>query len=427
MRYIKIFLISILIAVIGLTFCSKSDEQAQKKEVYTCPMHPQVISDRPGVCPICNMNLVLKVEEEKTPSDTMAQMISLSQNKQMLANVATVEVRTEPIVKKITAYSYLDFAEPNRMLITARFNGRIEKLFVNKTGDYIKKNQPLFEVYSPDLVQAQNDYLVALSGGIESEQDQHNLLTSARKKLALLGLTEDQIKAIETSREVKLALTYHSPISGTVIEKNIQEGMYVNEGTVLYDVADLSVLWDIAEVFEGDLTVIKVGTAARLRLQSFPGEEFQGKVSFIYPVVNLQTRTIKVRSEFSNSNNHLKPQMFGETIFESDFGAGITVPENAVLFTGKRNLVWIQIEDGMYEPREVQVGFKLDGKYQILSGLAEGEKVVSSGGFLIDSESQLKSGTMPGHQHGGTNTKEMKAQEQSEQMKEMNMNEHQKH
>lgn len=402
MRYIKVFLIVSLVASIGLSYCSKSDvhqghEQAQKKEVYTCPMHPQVISDRPGACPICGMNLVLKAEEEPTTTESMTDMISLSPNKQMLANVATTTAKAEPIVKRIVAYSYLDFAEPNRKMITAWFNGRIEKLFVNKTGDYIKKNQPLFEVYSPDLVQAQNDFLVALAAGMGSENNPNNLLISARKKLELLGLTADQIQALETTHEVKLKLTYHSPMNGTVIEKKIQEGMYVNEGSVLYDVADLSVLWNIAEVFEGDLAVIKVGNAARLRLQSFPGEDFTGKITYIYPVVNPQTRTIKVRSEFSNSNYRLKPQMYGETIFENNFGSGLTVPEDAILFTGKRNLVWIQTEDGMYQPREVQVGFKLDGKYQILSGLTEGEKVVSSGGFLIDSESQLKSGALAGH------------------------------
>jgi Cu(I)/Ag(I) efflux system membrane fusion protein len=407
--YSKLFLMLALIAAIGLSDCSKQEshqghEQAEKKEVYTCPMHPNVLSDKPGACPICGMDLVLKISEDESASEETTGTIALSQNKQVLADVATAEIHTENISKEITAYSYLDFAEPNRKVITARFNGRIEKLYVDRTGAYIKMKQPLFQIYSPDLVQAQNDYLIGLSGisGIDGKKNSDQLLTATRKKMELLGLTDEQIQELETTREVKLTLTYYSPINGTVIEKNIQEGMYINEGSVLYDVADLSMLWNIAEVFESDLGVIKMGSKVKLRLQSFPGESFEGKVTYIYPVVNPQTRTIKVRSEFSNIDNKLKPQMFGETTFENNFGAGLTVPANAVLFTGTRNIVWIQTGDGTYEPREVEVGIKMNEKYQILSGLHEGEKVVSSGGFLIDSESQLKGGTGMGHQHSAT-------------------------
>jgi multidrug efflux pump subunit AcrA (membrane-fusion protein) len=358
-------------------------------------MHPQVIADKPGQCPICEMDLVKKIDDDNQNQVVMKNMIKLNENKLILANVSTVKVHKEEIKKIVNSYSVMDFADQNRKIIAAKFNGRIEKLFVDKTGDNISKNQALFEVYSPDLVQAQNEFLIALN----SSQNKNSLLNSAKRKLQIFGLTDAQIKELESSREVKMTITYYAPIGGTVIEKKVQEGMYINEGMALFDVADLSSLWNIAEIFENDMNIAAVGNKVSLTLDAFPGEVFIGKVSFIYPVVNSQTRTVKIRSDFSNKNGKLKPQMFGQASFEKSFGYGITVPSDAVLFMGKRNVVWLKVSEGMFEPREVNLGIKVNDNYQILSGLNDGDEVAKTGGFLIDSESQLKTGMVTGNQH----------------------------
>lgn len=403
-RYLVIPLFAIALLVSG---CSKSGEaenhehEVVKQDGYwTCTMHPQVRMDSPGVCPICNMDLIKKVEEEKPESSTdtdMENMVTLSGKKQVLANVSTVVVKKENLLEQVTAYSYLDFVENNRKTISARFNGRIEKLFVDKTGDYVRKGQPLFEIYSPDLVQAQNEYLIALTNS-----NSGSLLKAAKKKLEIFGLTAEQIQFLEKAKEINLTLTYYSQTSGTVIEKKVQEGVYVNEGTAIYDVAELSTLWNIAEVYENNLSNVKVGSPVKLHLRAYPGEEFNGRVTFIYPVINSQTRTVKVRSEFVSLGGKLKPQMYGETVFNSAGGQGLLVPTEAVIIAGKRAVVWTKAGDGMFEARSVQIGNRFGDKYQILSGLNEGDEIASSGGFLIDSESQLKTGMPSGHQHGGT-------------------------
>ncbi len=395
----------LLVLVIG---CSKSGESGKQehtvvkeKDYWTCTMHPQVHMDGPGVCPICGMDLIKKVVDEKEEpvnNKDMANMITLSSKKQVLANVSTIVVKKEKLQDQVTAYSYLDFVENNRKTISARFNGRIEKLFVDKTGDYIKKGQPLFEIYSPDLVQAQNEYLIALNNASNSTL----LLEASKKKLEIFGLTSEQIQTLEKTKAIKLTLTYYSPISGTVIEKKVQEGVYVNEGSEIYDVADLSTLWNIADVYETDLSKIKIGSPVKLHLRAYPGEEFNGRVTFIYPVVNSQTRAIKVRSEFSSYGGKLKPQMYGETVFNYAGGEGILVPSDAVIIAGERAVVWTKTGDGMFEARSVQIGNRFGDKYQILSGLNEGDEIAATGGFLIDSESQLKTGMPSGHQHGGT-------------------------
>jgi len=361
-------------------------------------MHPQVNKDGPGACPICGMDLIKKVIDDTanvSDKSDMEGMLTLTTDKQVLANVSTFKIKNERLVKELSAYSYMDFVEQNRKTIPAKFNGRIEKLFVDKTGDYVTKGQALFEIYSPDLVQAQNEFLISLSN---NKNENNSLAKASRKKLELFGLTSEQIDDLKNSGDIKLNLTYHSPVSGTVIEKKVQEGMYVNEGTAIYEIAELSMLWNIAEVNEADLSTIKVGNKVKLKLKAYPGEEFMGRVIFIYPVVNPQTRTVKVRSEFSSHNSKLKPQMYGETIFSADAGTGLLVPADAVIFSGNRNVVWVKTSDGMFEARIIQLGQKFGDKYQVLSGINEGDEIVASGGFLIDSESQLKTGMPTGHQ-----------------------------
>ena len=426
MKIVRFLFIPLIAIAFVLSSCSKSEESsndehtlAKEKDYWTCTMHPQVHMDRPGACPICGMDLIKKVADEKeihANDKDMANMVTLSNKKQVLANVSTIIVKKENLQEQVTAYSYLDFVEYNRKTISARFNGRIEKLFVDKTGDYIKKGQPLFEIYSPDLVQAQNEYLIALNNSSNSS----SLLKATKKKLEIFGLTSEQIQTLERTREINITLTYFSPVSGTVIEKKVQEGVYVNEGTAIYDVAELSTLWNIAEVYENNLSNVKIGSPVKLRLRAYPGEEFSGRVTFIYPVINSQTRTVKVRSEFSSYGSKLKPQMYGETVFNNASGQGLLVPADAVIIAGKRAVVWAKTGDGMFEARSVQIGNRFGDKYQIVSGLNEGDEIAATGGFLIDSESQLKTGMPTGHQHDET-TQPQKKKSSSDNMDGMKM------
>jgi len=420
MKMNRYLLISITLLLIFVFACTNSDN-SDKNEYWTCTMHPQVNKDGPGACPICGMDLIKKVIDDTanvSDKSDMEGMLTLTTDKQVLANVSTFKIKNERLVKELSAYSYMDFVEQNRKTIPAKFNGRIEKLFVDKTGDYVTKGQALFEIYSPDLVQAQNEFLISLSN---NKNENNSLAKASRKKLELFGLTSEQIDDLKNSGDIKLNLTYHSPVSGTVIEKKVQEGMYVNEGTAIYEIAELSMLWNIAEVNETDLSTIKIGNKVKVKLKAYPGEEFTGRVTFIYPVVNPQTRTVKVRSEFSSLNNKLKPQMFGETIFSADKGNGLLIPADAVIFSGNRNVVWVKISDGMFEARNVELGEKFGDKYQIIFGLIKGDEVAASGGFLIDSESQLKTGMPTGHQHGDELTPTEQKKSSSDSMEGMNM------
>ena len=390
----------------GHTPSGDSTSVAQAGDYYTCPMHPQVHSDKPGSCPICHMDLV-KVTAAGVRKDSDTSAITMSDRGQSLANVATVIVRMEPIDHTIRAFGTLEIPEPNKTMISARFNGRIEKLHVAAVGASVKKGQELFDIYSPDIVQAENDYLQAYksSGGAAhaaagSEQrngqsaakDPMTLVSAARSKLQILGFTENQIRALESEDRTSLVFTYHSPASGIVVDKKIVEGMYITEGLPLFEISDLSTLWNIVDVYDADAGRLHVGDKATIQLQNFPDRTYPASVAFIYQVVNPQSRTIKVRLTVNNASGALRPNTYTETLFRQTSAAAITVPVTAVLITGKRNIVYVKSADSRFEPRDVGIGVRFDGKFEITRGLQAGDVVVSQGGYLIDSESQLKSG-----------------------------------
>lgn len=397
--------------------------QATKPVKYICPMHPNVTSDKEGICPICQMDLVPEnspeakeyAEDEHSHENSSHQNSSHTQHilgelaitgqSRVLADVQTAPVQSEAIHRTVNVVGTLDFAEQNRRSITARVSGRIEKLYVNQSGMSIRKGQALFDVYSPELIQAQNEYIIAfknqqlasLSGGTSTA-----ILKKLKERLMIWGLTEEQVQALERSQDAPLTTTLHAPFGGTVIEKKVVEGTFVSIGAPLFEVADLSTLWNMAEIYETDVAAVKIGQQVALRTQTYPGETFKGRVAFIYPVVNAESRTVKVRIETPNPHKRLRPAMYTETTFMLNQGKGLTVPNDAVLVTGKQSIVWVQVqgEANKFAARRVTLGAKFDGKVQILSGVSAGEKVVARGGFLLDSERQLRGGTgSEGHQH----------------------------
>lgn len=386
MKTVNIILILLTFLLVSCSKKSETSNTSKPKTVYTCPMHHEVISDKPGVCPICHMDLVEKKSDESSGEEMHNSNIHVNPSGKTLANISTVKVTRENITKEFSAYSYLEFPEQNRKVISARFSGRIEKLFADKTGNKINAGSPLFEIYSPELIQMQKEFLIAAAN---NNPDRLQLIESSKKKLRLAGITDKQISEIETSKNIKNVITFYSPLAGTILEKKIEEGMYINEGNSLYELVDLSTLWNLADVFENDLAGMKTGDMIQLKLNSYPNEVFEGKISYIYPSINALSRTVTVRSEIKNTAGKLKQQMHGTTLFKYNLGSGLTVPEDAVILGGKKNVIWLKNSDASYSSKEVTLGIKFNGKYQILSGLSEGDEIVKSGGFLIDSESRL--------------------------------------
>ena len=399
MRYGVIFIVGLLLGWLLFGGSSGSrggdghthDHEAAAEEVWTCSMHPQIKQDKPGKCPLCAMDLTPLVTSSGAGAiDPDA--IMLSEEAVALANISTTRVSCGNPEKVLRLYGTVQLDERLSRSQVSHVNGRIEELFVNFTGENVRKGQPIASIYSPDLMNAQQELL----GAAKMEPAQPALLAAAREKLHLWKLTDEQITEIERSGKVSPVVTILSNTGGIVTTKRVEQGDYVNQGSVLFDMADLSSVWVIFDAYEADLPYIKLGDKVDFTLQSLPGKNFSGKVSFIDPVTDNSTRTTKVRVEALNSGMDLKPGMYANAVVNASlkqYGNEIVVPKSAVLWTGKRSVVYVkqpEAESPVFMLREVELGPSLGSAYVILSGITEGEEIVTNGVFTVDASAQLE-------------------------------------
>jgi Cu(I)/Ag(I) efflux system membrane fusion protein len=301
--------------------------------------------------------------------------------------------------KVIRTVGRIEYDERRLATVNTKVEGWIERLYVDYTGKYVKKGEPLVEIYSPELFSTQQEFisLVKWSNTQSTEnfgkmlfQDAQQILDAARERLRLWDITDYQIKKIEKTGKPMKTLTLYSPVSGYVVQKIALQGMRVMPGEKLFDLADLSTVWVIADIYEYELPLIKMGDTAKINLSYFPGKEFLATIDFIYPTLSETTRTTKVRFTISNLDSSLKPNMYTDVQVKIDLGKKLTIPAEAVIDTGERQVVYVDKGDGNFEPREVALGVRGEGMVEVLRGLNEGERVASAANFLIDSEAKLK-------------------------------------
>jgi len=375
---------------------------------YHCPMHPTYISDRPGDCPICNMKLVPIGESAASnqPSLPGRVTIHLDPEKRQLIGLTTSLVQTQRLVRTVRATATLSHDETTLTRIAPRFGGWVRKLHVNYTGQSVEQGAPLLTVYSPELLNAENDYLIAFRNlrGQTNNIEATRQLETARRRLELMQVDVAEIRALEQRDTASDEMIFRSPLSGHVIAKTAVEGKSFMAGESLYEIAPLHRLWVLAAVPEFELGVVRVGQKARVIFPNLSQEAIETEVTFINPHIDPQTRRGEVRLEVDNPGHALRPDMWATVEIEQNLGDVLSVPASAVLDTGTRNVAFVDRDDGHLEPREVKVGAKTDDYWQVLDGLKPGEKVVTRALFLVDSESQLRAvvagmGTSGEHKH----------------------------
>ena len=356
---------------------------AKKILYWVDPMHPAYKFDKPGIAPDCGMELVPVHEGEQPPAGGK---LNIPVSRQQLIGVQTGVAETRAMGRSVRTVGRVAVDETRLHKITTKFDGYIEKLYVDFTGKEVRRGQPLFSVYSPDLLATQQEYLIALKTAAQSPL----LLDAARRRLQLWDIGPSDIRELERTGIPRKSLTIHSPASGVVTAKMAVEGARINAGEPLFELADLDRLWILADVYESELAWVHVGAPATITLAYLPGRTFTGKVAFIAPTVDPMTRTAKVRIEVDNRDGALKPEMFGDVVLQEPSRNVTVVPESAVIATGTRSVVFVVGRDGTFEPREVETGTKSDQFIEIRRGVSAGEKVVTQANFLIDSESRLK-------------------------------------
>jgi Cu(I)/Ag(I) efflux system membrane fusion protein len=363
----------------------------EKKTIWTCSMHPQIRMNHPGKCPICGMNLIPLQDEHNEEMAISPNEIQMTDDAMKIADIQTMVVKKAHPDKEVYLLGKVKPDERNIAELTARFGGRIEKLIVNFTGQIVKKGERLATIYSPVLLTAQKELLESM----DYRQSNPDLYRAARNKLKLWDLTEGQIDQIEKKGEAQSYFDVLSPIAGTVTRRNVARGDYVKEGSALFQVIDLTRVWVMFEAYESDLPWIKVGDQVNFTVQSIPGKNFSGRISFIDPTINPQTRIAQVRVEVLNSDNLLKPEMFVNGIVTSEIAGNkkdLLVPNTAVLWTGKRAVVYVKDQEQKqptFSYREIELGPIAGDFYVVDSGLQEGEEIAVNGVFKIDAAAQL--------------------------------------
>lgn len=413
-------LAALLVPVALVAACSRPSDG--KHEQWTCPMHPQYVSDKPGECPICGMKLVPKqpgaparkvlfYRNPMNPSDTSpvpkkdemgmdyvpvyadsSAGVELDPARQRLIGVKTVTVARAPLAGGIRTTARIAVDERRVERVTARFEGYVEKLQADFTGKLVKKGDALAAIYSPELLATEEEFLLAARA--QSTLAQSGLpdaARAARDRLRLYGISDADIDRLAARGTPERALTLRAPISGFVTTKSVVAGSRVQPSDPLFEIVDLSRVWAVADVYENELGRLRVGQKATLTLPYWPGKSWTGRVGQVLPTVDDKTRTVKVRIELANDKGDLKPEMFGDVVIDTAARAGLVVPDDAVIVTGTRKLVFVALGDGRLAPRTVATGLHADGKYEITSGLVEGEKVATGASFLLDSEATLRS------------------------------------
>ncbi|VAX36188.1 Probable Co/Zn/Cd efflux system membrane fusion protein, partial [hydrothermal vent metagenome] len=378
------------------SFLTRSDAEGEgaghdsdaPTQYYTCGMHPSVILPEPGDCPICGMALT-PLDPSKFTGELMIDPVV----------VQNIGVRIEPVVegplvRTIRTIGMVDYDETRVRDVNTKLSGWIEKLYVDYEGVAVEAGDPLFEVYSPALLAAEEEYLLALRarGANGNQPGALDLVGSARMKLELYDITPEQIDALAASGKAERTMTLLSPHTGVVIAKHANEGMQINPGMQVFRIADLSKVWVLVTLYESQLPFVSLGQNAVMSLPYIPGHTFEGKVVYIYPYLDTKTREVQVRLEFENENGLLMPGMFATVELQSTLRQRATlVPREAVISTGTRNVAFVSLGEGKFEPRDVKLGVETGtGNVEVLDGLKPGEMVVTSGQFLIDSESRVR-------------------------------------
>ena len=370
---------------------SHNHDHDTESTVWTCSMHPQIRMEEPGDCPLCGMDLIPLHTNGSGDASVDPEAIQLSAEAVALAQVQTTVVNRQNPVKEVQLYGTIQVDERLSQSQTAHVSGRIEKLFVTFTGESVRRGQPIATIYSPELLNAQQELIEA----VKMKDLQPALLQAVREKLRLWMLTNEQIARIEQSGEVSPQIDVAATTSGIVISKNVNQGDYVNTGSILFDVANLSQVWAVFDAYESDLPFLKVGDRLEYTLQSLPGKTFSGTISFINPILDPSTRTAKVRVATANPGMELKPEMYANALIHAplkQYNNEVVIPKSAILWTGKRSIVYVKqpdTETPAFLLREIELGPSLGETYVVLSGLNDGDEIVTNGAFTIDASAQL--------------------------------------